>query len=249
MLSIPTEPECVEFMRALRPFLGPSGQAAIDEVLGTIKIVSVARTFASSLQSDARAPGRKGEPVRVEKRILDLLGKLGSSDIDLESIASSLSDQLSESSRRRGSDARRSGRGEGLTGIISEIVRQIGRGMSQKAPDQENREEERDINGAGDEDEQKAREAGNQAEAGDNPLPKLFQMLAGMAGAAGSRQHEAAQPTQRGEEKSEDEDGHRQEFQGEEDGESHGYEREKEDLRSFRRRMAAMRYRGFRPRR
>lgn len=250
MLSIPTDPECVEFMRALRPFLSPSGQAAVDEVLGTVKIVSVARTFASSLQSDARSPGRQGEPVRIEKRILDLLGKLGSSDIDLESIAESLSDQLTESSRKRSTGARRSGRGESLTGIIGEIVRQIGRGMSKKAADQPDAEEKHDEPAAETEDGKEAMEAEGPKGADDNPLPKLFQMLAGMAGAPGASPQPGSQPGQQSKEKAEEVlDDHPQEASGEQDDEVHGFEREKEDLRSFRRRMAARRRRDFRPRR
>lgn len=250
MLSIPTDPECVEFMRALRPFLSPSGQAAVDEVLGTLKIVSVARTFASSLQSDARAPGRQGEPVRVEKRILDLLAKLGSSDIDLESIAASLSDQLAESSHRRSPGARRGARGEGLTGIISEIVRQIGRGMSQKAPEQPDGDDEGGEPGVGKEDEKDATKVEGPNGVSDSPLPKLFQMLAGVAGAGGARPQQAPQSRQRGgQEPGEAPDDKRQGTSDEANDETRGFEREKEDLRSFRRRMAARRHRDFRPRR
>lgn len=99
-MRIPTDPESVNLMRAMKPFLSDRGQYAVDDLLGAVNLVSI---FGSLGDAMKRRQGGGGRP-------LAFLSSLANLDIDPTTVAKAV-DAMVNFPKNMPSDSNRSSPG------------------------------------------------------------------------------------------------------------------------------------------
>lgn len=85
-MKLPTDPECVALVRALKPFLTDKGQNACDDVLGALNLLGVFDALGGAVRTSR---GRTGD------RPLAFLSNLANMDIDPKIIAKAVDTVMS----------------------------------------------------------------------------------------------------------------------------------------------------------
>ncbi|HHY62806.1 MAG TPA: hypothetical protein PLK04_05270 [Bacillota bacterium] len=122
-MRIPTDPDSIGLIKAMRPFLSERGQAAVDDVLGSVNLVGI-YTSVSDVLTKRRGMGHD--------RPLAFLSSLANMELDPK-IVSKAVDSMMEMSKKPESEPERATSPKGPSGPSADDVAKMLQNVMDKA--------------------------------------------------------------------------------------------------------------------